>query len=71
MGGRCPGRGVHSPQFAPAASPIVCLSPDRRITEFNPEAERLYGKRRNEVLGADYFQLFLPEPVRGEVAADM
>jgi PAS domain S-box-containing protein len=40
---------------------VVALTPAHRITEFNPEAERLYGRTREEVLGQDYFKLFLPE----------
>jgi diguanylate cyclase (GGDEF)-like protein/PAS domain S-box-containing protein len=42
-------------------SVIVALTPDHRIIEFNPEAERLYGRTREEVLGQDYFKLILPE----------
>lgn len=54
-----------------AASVIICLSPDHQILEFNPEAERVYGVKRDEVLGKDYFDLFLPEEVRDVVAKDM
>ncbi len=43
-----------------ALNVIIVLSPDHRILEFNPEAERVYGRRREEVLGKDYFELFLP-----------
>ncbi|MEW6330654.1 MAG: PAS domain S-box protein [Pseudomonadota bacterium] len=43
-----------------ALNVIVVLSPDHRILEFNPEAERVYGRRRDEVVGRDYFELFLP-----------
>lgn len=49
---------------------IVCLTPDHRITEWNHEAERLSGWRRDEVLGRDYFELFLPDDARDAVAAD-
>jgi len=54
-----------------AASVILCLSPDYRITEFNPEAERLYGYKREEVLGKDYLKLFVPEAERDAIAADI
>ncbi len=54
-----------------SASIIVCLSSDHRILEFNIEAERLYGRRRDDVLGEDYFSLFLPESARDGVASDL
>ncbi len=38
---------------------IVCLSDEGRILEFNPEAERLLGRKRTEVLGQDFFELFI------------
>ncbi|MGR3301135.1 MAG: PAS domain-containing sensor histidine kinase [Candidatus Scalindua sp.] len=50
---------------------IICLSPDHRIIEFNLEAERLYERKREEVLGKDYFELFLPEEVHDAVANDI
>ncbi len=54
-----------------ALSVIVVLSPDHRILEFNPEAERIYGRRREEVLGQDYFELFLPREKWNEVDDDL
>ncbi len=40
---------------------ILCLSPDHRILEFNRAAERLYGQKREAVLGRDYSRLFATE----------
>ena len=57
--------------FETAPSVIVLLSPDHRILEFNPEAERIYGLKREDILGKDYFELFLPENIQNAVAADM
>jgi PAS domain S-box-containing protein len=54
-----------------AGSVIFCLSPDRRILEWNLEAERVYGWKREEVLGKDYYELFLPAEIRKTVAAKM
>ena len=54
-----------------AGSVILCLAPDRTILEFNPAAERLYGRARDDVVGRDYFELFLPEEARPGVAADI
>ena len=44
-----------------AASAIVVLAPDHRILEFNAEAERVYDRRREDVLGRSYLDLFVPE----------
>lgn len=45
-------------------SVILWLSPNGEILEFNQEAERIYGRRREEVLGQNYFDLFLTEDIR-------
>ncbi len=50
---------------------LVYLSPDHKILEFNQEAERVYGLKREEVLGKDYFELFIPEAEWKRVAADI
>ncbi len=54
-----------------ALNVIIVLSPDHRILEFNPEAERVYGRRRAEVLGKDYFELFLPPDLWQTVDDDL
>ncbi|MHC4252684.1 MAG: PAS domain S-box protein, partial [Planctomycetota bacterium] len=56
-------------QSAPTV--VLFLSPEGRILEFNAEAERLYGRSRNEALGMNYIDAFLPEEEREGVAADM
>jgi PAS domain S-box-containing protein len=40
---------------------IVILRPDRSIAYFSPFAEKLTGYQASEVLGKDYFSVFLPE----------
>ena len=57
------------PLFQTASSVILYLSPEHRIIEFNPEAERFYGLGREDVLGKDYLELFIPEEERDAVAA--
>ncbi len=54
-----------------AGTVILLMDPDHRILEWNREAERIHGWRREEVLGRNYSTLFLPEETRGEVAANM
>ena len=49
---------------------IIWLAPDFGILDWNPAAERLFGWTREEVLGRNYAELFVPESVRDAVAAD-
>ena len=56
-------------QTAPTV--ILTLAPDHRVVEFNPAAERLYGRSRDEVVGSDYVALFIGEREREAVTADI
>ncbi|WP_320169088.1 PAS domain S-box protein [Maridesulfovibrio sp.] len=49
-----------------AESVIILLSPDKKILEFNRMAEELFGRTRHEVLGRNYFELFVPERLWAE-----
>ncbi len=49
-----------------AESVIILLSPDKKILEFNRMAEELFGRTRHEVLGRNYFELFVPERFWGD-----
>jgi PAS domain S-box-containing protein len=53
------------------ASALIILSPDHRIREFNPQAERIFGRSRAEALGQDFLALCLPEGYRAPVAEDI
>lgn len=53
-----------------APNVILHLSPEGEILEFNPEAERIYGCKKEEVLGKNYFELFLSDEARKIVIAD-
>jgi len=50
---------------------VIGLRPDHSIFEWNPEAERVYGYAREQVLGRNYLQLALGPEVREAVAADI
>lgn len=50
---------------------VLYLCPAGEILEFNPAAEALYGRKREDVLGKNYFKLFLPEEIHEAVMADM
>jgi PAS domain S-box-containing protein len=45
-----------------APSMIVILRPDRTLLYFSPFSERLTGYRADEVLGKDYFAVFVSDP---------
>jgi two-component system sensor kinase FixL len=50
---------------------VFALSPDRRILEWNTTAEEVYGCRREDVLGQDYFERFLPPEHHAGLAAEL
>ncbi len=50
---------------------VLGLSSDGKVIEFNPQAEKLFGKKRNEVIGNKYTDMFIPEQLRGKVEAEL
>lgn len=50
---------------------VIALSSSGTIIEFNPEAEKVFKHKRNEVVGGNYFDLFIPEVLRAKVKLDM
>ncbi len=54
-----------------AGSIIIGLTPDGWIVEWNREAERLYGRTREEVLDKNYFELFIQGTDRVPILADI
>lgn len=50
---------------------IVVVSRDLGITEWNLEAGRLYGRARDEVLGAPFCEVCVPEPARARVREEL
>lgn len=55
--------------FQTAGSFICVASPEGRILEFNPEAERVSGRQRQEVLGRGFLE-FIPEEYKEAVKSD-
>ncbi|HEY6334514.1 MAG TPA: PAS domain S-box protein [Alphaproteobacteria bacterium] len=53
-----------------AATPILLLSPDLTILEFNRDAERLYGINRARAVGQDYFRTLDRGGVGGPTVLD-
>jgi two-component system, chemotaxis family, CheB/CheR fusion protein len=50
---------------------IVKLASDGTILEFNKEAEKFFGKKREDAINRNYFQMFIPEPGRKKTEKDM
>ena len=50
---------------------IIGLSSDCKIIEFNPEAEKLFGHKREVVMGENYIDLFIPSSSRIKVMAEI
>ena len=43
---------------------IIKLSTDWKILEFNPEAEKFFGKKRKDAVNQNFIQMFIPEQVQ-------
>lgn len=50
---------------------ILGLSAEGKVIEFNPKAEELFGCAKEEVMGKNYVDFFVPEPSRAKVLKDM
>lgn len=50
---------------------IIGLSSEGVIIEFNPESEKLFGRKYHEVIGKNYVDLFIPKTARKKVLADL
>jgi PAS domain S-box-containing protein len=54
-----------------AAAPILLLSSELTVLSLNPEAERLYGRPRETLIGRDYFEALDPDQRGGLPRADL
>jgi two-component system, chemotaxis family, CheB/CheR fusion protein len=54
-----------------SSSVILKLTTDWKIMEFNSAAETFFGKKREDVTGHNYLELFIPESARKETAQRM
>lgn len=50
---------------------ILRLSNDMKILEFNPEAEKFFGKKHNNAINDNFIQLFCPELQRKKTEKEM
>jgi PAS domain S-box-containing protein len=57
--------------FESALDAIISLDREGRISEFNPAAERIFGYRKEQVIGQLMEELLLPEPMREEFRMEL
>jgi two-component system CheB/CheR fusion protein len=50
---------------------IIRLSTDLKILEFNPEAEKFFGKKRKDLTNQNYIYLFVPDKARKTTENDL
>ncbi len=50
---------------------IIELSTDFKILEFSPEAEKYFGKKREDAINRNYIQMFVPETERKKNEKDI
>ncbi len=50
---------------------IIRLTPDLNVLEFNPEAERFFGKKNRTTVNKNFIQLFIPESKQKKVEKDL
>ncbi len=50
---------------------IVKLTTDWKITEFNPEAEKFFGKKRKDAVNQNFIQMFIPEELRDKTGNNL
>ena len=65
------GTDLHRCLLESSPSVIIGLTPKHRIFEWNRAAERIYGWSREEVMGKDYLETFLPKEIHEAVSADI
>jgi PAS domain S-box-containing protein len=50
---------------------IVKLSTDMKILEFNPEAEKIFYKKRKDVINQNFIRIFIPEAVQKKTETEI
>ncbi len=50
---------------------IIKLSTELKILEFNPEAEKLFGKKHKDAINQNFIQMFVPEPMQKKTLKEM
>ena len=62
---------MHQLLLNSSSDAIIKLSTDLKIVEFNPEAEKLFGKKLKDALNQNFIQMFIPEPMQKKTEKEM
>ncbi len=62
---------IHRLLIQASSCAIVALTPDLRVVEWNPHAEKIFGMSRGHALGQDYIHEFVPAHARDGVRRDL
>jgi two-component system CheB/CheR fusion protein len=62
---------MNSLLFNSSSDVIIKLSPDWKIQEFNHEAVKFFGKKPENVVNNNFFQMFIPETVQKQTEKDI
>ncbi|MEX0985922.1 MAG: chemotaxis protein CheB [Bacteroidales bacterium] len=54
-----------------SSAPIIKLSPDGNIEEFNLSAEQFFGRKRTEIINQNFIKTFVPEKYRKSTEKEM
>ena len=62
---------MHQLLLNSSSDAIIKLSTNLKIVEFNPEAEKLFGKKLKDALNQNFIQMFIPEPMQKKTEKEM
>jgi two-component system CheB/CheR fusion protein len=50
---------------------IIRLSTEWKVLEFNPEAEKFFGKKQKDAIHKNFIHMFIPEPLQKKIENDL
>jgi PAS domain S-box-containing protein len=62
---------IHRALLNSSPDAIIKISTDWKILEFNPEAEKYFGKRSKDVVNQNFIKLFILQPAQKKVEKEM
>ncbi|MCX6236583.1 MAG: PAS domain-containing protein [Bacteroidia bacterium] len=62
---------IHRLLLNSSSDVIIKLSTNSKILEFNPEAEKFFGKKREDVINQNFIQMFIPKAVQNKTEKEL
>jgi two-component system CheB/CheR fusion protein len=62
---------IHRLLLNSSSDVIIKLSTNSKILEFNPEAEKFFGKKREDVINQNFIQMFIPKAVQKKTEKEL